>query len=249
MIATLSNRESPHRGQVSGLTGSVSHLRHERDWAAMRSELLDARVAAELRAAPFSYPEVGATRGDLPVGYIPLRREVHIGVGMDYFQQARTALFGWHVHRAAGPKVISSSLQVTDDTVAVVRLGVGPLALRAPLRVVYVVDEPARAGFAYGTLPGHPESGEELFLVERTAEGVVVGETIDGLEPGVVITCGAEDARLAVWHDILDAARPKSEDREAGGQRLLRDLAESFGERGAGEQMERCARRYRPALA
>lgn len=26
-----------------------------------------------------------------------------------------------------------------------------------------------RAGFAYGTLPGHPESGEELFLVERGA--------------------------------------------------------------------------------
>ena len=24
-----------------------------------------------------------------------MRREVHIGVGLDYFQQARTALFGW----------------------------------------------------------------------------------------------------------------------------------------------------------
>jgi len=35
----------------------------------------------------------------------------------------------------------------------------------APGRVVYVVDEPDRRGFAYGTLPGHAESGEELFLV------------------------------------------------------------------------------------
>jgi uncharacterized protein (UPF0548 family) len=33
--------------------------------------------------------------------------------------------------------------------------------------VVYVVDEPERFGFAYGTLPGHPEDGEEAFLVER----------------------------------------------------------------------------------
>jgi len=33
--------------------------------------------------------------------------------------------------------------------------------------VVYVVDEPARAGFAYGTLPAHPEEGEEAFLVHR----------------------------------------------------------------------------------
>jgi len=33
--------------------------------------------------------------------------------------------------------------------------------------VVYVVDEPDRRGFAYGTLPGHAESGEELFLVRH----------------------------------------------------------------------------------
>jgi uncharacterized protein (UPF0548 family) len=131
----------------------------------MRSELLDAREAAELRAAPFSYPEVGATRGDLPTGYAPLRREVHIGAGRAYFGLARTALFGWHVHRAAGPKVVSSSLEITDDTVAVVRIGVGRLALKAPVRVVYLVDEPTRAGFAYGTLPGHPERGEEAFMI------------------------------------------------------------------------------------
>ena len=30
--------------------------------------------------------------------------------------------------------------------------------LRAPCRVVYVIDEPDVRGFAYGTLPGHPES-------------------------------------------------------------------------------------------
>ena len=35
-----------------------------------------------------------------------------------------------------------------------------------PVRVVYVVDEPLRKGFAYGTLPGHPETGEEAFIVE-----------------------------------------------------------------------------------
>jgi uncharacterized protein (UPF0548 family) len=29
-------------------------------------------------------------------------------------------------------------------------------------------------GFGYGTLPGHPESGEESFVVRLTAEGEVV---------------------------------------------------------------------------
>jgi uncharacterized protein (UPF0548 family) len=37
----------------------------------------------------------------------------------------------------------------------------------APCRVVYVVDEPDRFVFAYGTLPGHPEQGEVAMIVER----------------------------------------------------------------------------------
>jgi len=43
----------------------------------------------------------------------------------------------------------------------------------AAVRVVYVVDEPNRKGFAYGTLAGHPESGEESFIVDRTDDGSV----------------------------------------------------------------------------
>jgi len=43
-----------------------------------------------------------------------------------------------------------------------------PLWPRAfPVRVVYVIDEPERRGAAFGTLPGHPLAGEELFVVER----------------------------------------------------------------------------------
>ncbi len=41
------------------------------------------------------------------------------------------------------------------------------------MRVVYVVDETHRKGFAYGTLPGHPESGEEAFVVELDGDGTV----------------------------------------------------------------------------
>jgi len=49
--------------------------------------------------------------------------------------------------------------------VAVLRLGRGIVGLSAPVRVVYPVKEPHRSGFAYGTLPGHPESGEDAFVV------------------------------------------------------------------------------------
>lgn len=43
----------------------------------------------------------------------------------------------------------------------------------APARVVYVIDEPKRRGFAYGTVDGHPEDGEEAFLVEQRDDGSV----------------------------------------------------------------------------
>ncbi|MCW4384600.1 DUF1990 domain-containing protein [Salinibacterium sp. SYSU T00001] len=52
-------------------------------------------------------------------------------------------------------------------------LAVGPFRFREPVRVIYVIDEPNRKGFAYGTLPGHPLSGEELFLVDLDDDGAV----------------------------------------------------------------------------
>jgi uncharacterized protein (UPF0548 family) len=54
---------------------------------------------------------------------------------------------------------------------AKLRMALWPFPI--PARVVYVIDEPARRGFAYGTLPGHPERGEEAFVVEREPDGSV----------------------------------------------------------------------------
>ena len=45
--------------------------------------------------------------------------------------------------------------------------------MSAPCRVVYITDEPDRQGFAYGTLPGHPESGEEAFVIQRADDDTV----------------------------------------------------------------------------
>lgn len=47
------------------------------------------------------------------------------------------------------------------------------LGITIPCRVIYVIDEPNRKGFAYGTLPGHPECGEESFIVDQTDDGSV----------------------------------------------------------------------------
>ena len=53
------------------------------------------------------------------------------------------------------------------------RIPFGPFRVGAPVRVVYVVDEPSRKGFAYGTLPGHPASGEEAWMLTRSDDGSV----------------------------------------------------------------------------
>jgi uncharacterized protein (UPF0548 family) len=53
------------------------------------------------------------------------------------------------------------------------RIPFGPFHVGSPVRVVYVVDQPLRKGFAYGTLPGHPESGEEAWMLSRTEDGSV----------------------------------------------------------------------------
>jgi uncharacterized protein (UPF0548 family) len=109
----------------------------------------------------FTYPEVGATRGPLPPGYHHLHESAVIGHGRARFDAAADAVLRWGMLRGAGARVTATA-EVAAVGVEVI-VGLGPV--RAPCRVVYVLDEPDRRGFAYGTLPGHAETGEELFAV------------------------------------------------------------------------------------
>ncbi|KQX07101.1 MULTISPECIES: DUF1990 family protein [unclassified Leifsonia] len=56
---------------------------------------------------------------------------------------------------------------ITAGMTAKLKLHMWRLTFTAPVRVIYVIDEPGRVGFAYGTMPGHPESGEEAWVVEH----------------------------------------------------------------------------------
>jgi uncharacterized protein (UPF0548 family) len=142
---------------------------------AMTLPLLVGERLSELAVAPLTYPEVGATlrKGALPAGYAHLRRRVVVGQGADALDRATEALLSWAVHRGAGVRVLASSPRVLPAVVADLRLGLGPLSLRAPVRVVEVLDGARRRGFAYGTLPGHPEAGEESFVVSLGESGDV----------------------------------------------------------------------------
>ncbi|MDT5095788.1 MAG: hypothetical protein QOH60_5151 [Mycobacterium sp.] len=128
---------------------------------------------SRLADAPFTYTEIGATRGPLPDGYHHLHESARIGTGLTRFEDAAARVMKFGMLRGAGVRVTSSSEVAEVGTVAVVHLG----PIRAPCRVVYVIDEQHRRGFAYGTLAGHPERGEELFSVRyEPSEDAVYGE-------------------------------------------------------------------------
>jgi uncharacterized protein (UPF0548 family) len=84
--------------------------------------------------------------------------------GPDSFARARETLRTWRVRKGAGVKVRAEEL-AEGSTVRLI-LGIGPLQAIGPGRIVYIIDGPSRFGFAYGTVEGHPERGEQLFLLE-----------------------------------------------------------------------------------
>ncbi|WP_051709477.1 DUF1990 family protein [Streptomyces sp. NRRL S-350] len=138
--------------------------------ADLRRRLLAARATAP------SYAEVGATRGGrLPDGYAHLRRRVHLGRGPEVLERAGRFVLGWGTQTGSGFAVHPGAPARPGDTVLLrLRLpGVRWPRLVIPCRVVWTVQEPDRIGFAYGTLPGHPECGEEAFVVSMDAEGEV----------------------------------------------------------------------------
>lgn len=116
---------------------------------------------SDLSSLSLTYSDVGATAGALPAGYLHTRESAPIGSGRARFEEAGAAVLAWGMQRGAGFKVQSSTPTAEVGTDVIVTLGVLP----APCRVIYVLDDPDRRGFAYGTLAGHPESGEELFSV------------------------------------------------------------------------------------
>lgn len=149
------------------------------------------RPLEALRGQSLTYHPVGGTRGELPDGFHHLRRSRVVGQGRRDFEAAAEAVLHWQAQRRSGIRVETSTVAAQEGTVLRLHLGVGRLAVTAPARVLYVVDEPQRRGFAYGTLPGHPESGEESFVVELRGDGSVVFTVTAYSKPGSLLTRAA----------------------------------------------------------
>lgn len=125
-------------------------------------------------ARSLDYPEVGATRhGPLPAGYHHLHHTARIGTGRAAFEAAGRAVTTWRMHRASGVGVRASAERAAPGVRLEVSAGIGPLRLAVPCEVIWTVYDEDRTGFAYGTLTGHPELGEEAFTVDLHDDGSV----------------------------------------------------------------------------
>lgn len=132
-----------------------------------------AQATAQL---PYSYPEIGATQStNYPNGYTIDHNQIELGSNDKTFERAREALKSWLPQQATKIGVHPKSAKLKPDEsflLAIVELPFFVIA--APSRVVYLIDEEHRFGYAYGTLKGHPERGEVRFLVQREMHGQVV---------------------------------------------------------------------------
>jgi uncharacterized protein (UPF0548 family) len=130
---------------------------------------------AKAERSSFSYPHVGETReAAAPTGYNIDHNRVELGRGAVAWEKAKAAIRSWKLFEHRLTQVFwPTAPLVSGQMVAVVAHHLGVHSLNC-CRIVYVIDEPKRFGFAYGTLTEHAESGEERFLVEMDATTEVV---------------------------------------------------------------------------
>jgi uncharacterized protein (UPF0548 family) len=137
----------------------------------------------ELEDLQLTYAAVGDTAvadeawGATPDGFRRDERTVPVAAT---WEDACATVLRWGVKTRSGFHV-STDLAVHEGANVWVRLRVGKLTVTEPVRVVAVVDGPLRCGFSYGTLEGHPISGEEAFVVHRATEHAPVQLTIRSL--------------------------------------------------------------------
>ncbi len=126
------------------------------------------------REANVTYDHLGSTLDPARWNAPAVRSQrVDVGRGEAAFGAARTAVQTWVPQQGLGAVVVPAQQPVALGETLLVVLRFGPFCVVAPDRVVVVVDEPRRFAFAYGTLPGHPERGEESFTVEWRPDDTV----------------------------------------------------------------------------
>jgi len=156
------------------------------------------RFLAQQRSRTFSYREVGHSRRGAPAGYKADHNRVRLGEGRATFARALEALRSWKMFGLGWVAAFPAAAPIEPGTTVAIRVRhLGFWSLNA-CRVVYRIDEEGpivRFGFAYGTLAGHPERGEESFVVSRADDRVTIDVVAFSRPAGALARLGAPVAR------------------------------------------------------
>jgi uncharacterized protein (UPF0548 family) len=137
---------------------------------------------------PLSYDAVGWTREEQPAmpGWNVDRNRVRLGAGREVFEAAKRAIGRWAMFPREVASIHDPDQPPRQDLMVGVlyKVWLLPMWILFPAKVVWTVEEERRFGFAYGTLPDHPECGEERFVIEWN------------------------EADDSVWYDLLAVSRP-----------------------------------------
>ncbi|MFT5386409.1 MAG: hypothetical protein ACI8X3_003483 [Saprospiraceae bacterium] len=125
----------------------------------------------EKQAAFYNYKEKNGTKTKKVPGYDNDLNTIYIGEGEIAWHKAKEALQTWQQFPPPWTRIYKDNTSIQEgNTVAVLFQLFGIWWINAA-RIVYAFDETDRFGFAYGTLHGHVESGEECFWIDRDESG------------------------------------------------------------------------------
>lgn len=159
----------------------------------------DREIEALVRSSPeLSYPELGLTaklddpgiRERLAVRYDVDRHQFSLGSGFSLFKRASTALMCWH-HFEIPWLHFHGSGPVGSGQVVATATSVAGIWFTNPCRVVYVDSrsDSNSVAYAYGTLRGHAECGEERFSVSLDpSSGAVTYEIAAFSRPALLLS-------------------------------------------------------------
>lgn len=147
-------------------------------------EVVQSFLASQQTLALSYDGEGGTNSGEMPPGYAVDHNRQLLGSGATTFERAKTAIRQWRTFPAPWTVIEPADTPIIEGTVLAVHVRIFGIWWLNATRIVYVIDEPRRFGFAYGTLPGHAERGEERFTVEWLDDD-------------------------SVWYDVLAFSRPR----------------------------------------
>ncbi|MCA9024908.1 MAG: DUF1990 domain-containing protein [Planctomycetaceae bacterium] len=176
---------------------------------------------AEQAKLDFTYKPVVATATTPPSGFVVDHTRVKLGEGESVYLVAMAAMKRWKQFQLGWVDTFPPELPIEPGNVVAVMGSAAGFWWTNACRIVHVIDESGpveRFGFAYGTLPGHVECGEERFLVEW------------------------DHKSNGVWYDILAFSKPNHPLSRLG-YPFVRRLQKQFGRDSASAMIQAIDRR------